>query len=116
MRVLQLARKRLLEIQVSTQSLTDTQYILSQKKTDFTAFAEMAKWMLNHVNIDGPDSFHIRDALEGYTGDFEDDLQYAFALDNACDIIITNDQDFIQRKTPGEILMMTPEEFIARTR
>ena len=116
LKILQLAREHHFELQVSTQSLTDTQYILSQKKKDFSVFDGMVRWMLNHLNIDGPDSFHLRDALDHYTGDFEDDLQYAYALDNACDVIITGDRAFIERKTPGEILMMTPEEFVARMR
>lgn len=112
--LLRLARERKIELQVSTQSLTDTAFILTRNDEDFTIFTEMVKWMLNHVNIDGIDAFHLRDALDGYSGDFEDDLQYAFAQDNACDIIITNDRKFIQRKTPGDIQMMTPEEFIGR--
>ena len=113
---LRLAKERQLELQVSTQSLTDTELIIARNKNSFGVFSEMVRWMLNHINVDGPDSFHIRDAIEAYTGDFEDDLHYAYALDNACDVIITNDRKFIQRKTPGDILMMTPEEFVGKMR
>ena len=114
--ILRLAKGRHINLQVSTQSLTDTEYILSRNNQDFTIFADMVKWMLNHVDVDGPDAFHLRDAIDGYSGDFEDDLQYAYAMNNACDVIITNDQKFIQRKTPGDIKMMTPEEFVGRMR
>ena len=114
--VLRLAKEHQIELQVSTQSLTDVQYILVKDRNSFPVFSEMVRWMLNHVNVDGPDSFQLRDAIEGYTGKFEDDLHYAYALDNACDIILTNDRQFIQRKTSGDILMMTPEEFVERMR
>ena len=114
--ILRLAKVRQIELQVSTQSLTDAQYILVKDKNSFPVFSEMVRWMLDHVNVDGPDSFQLRDAIEGYTGDFEDDLHYAYALDKACDVIITNDRKFIHRKESGDILMMTPEEFVARMR
>lgn len=114
--VLRLAKERKLELQVSTQSLTDTEYILARDRNSFPVFTEMVRWMLNHAIVDGPDSFHLRDALEGYTGDFEDDLHYAFAWDHACDVILTNDHGFIRRKNSGAILMMTPEEFVGKMR
>ena len=112
--VLRLAKERQIELQVSTQSLTDTQYILVKERNSFPVFSEMVRWMLNHINVDGPDSFQLRDAIEGHTGDFEDDLHYAYALDNACDVIITGDRKFIERKKSGDILMMTPEEFVGK--
>ena len=114
--ILRLAKVRQIELQVSTQSLTDAQYILVKDKNSFPVFSEMVRWMLDHVNVDGPDSFQLRDAIEGYTGDFEDDLHYAYALDKACDVIITSNRQFIHRKESGDILMMTPEEFVAKMR
>jgi predicted nucleic acid-binding protein len=114
--VLQAAKMHLLDIQISTQSLTDTEYILSRNGIDFKVFADLTYWLLNNVSVDGPNSLQLRDALTAHSGDFEDDFQYAFAEDCDCDILITGDRKFIQRKTPGDILMMTPEEFVARMR
>ena len=114
--ILEGAKKHLYEVQISTQSITDAMYIAIKNGIPFDALSNLSYWMLNHVNVDGPDAFHLRDALDGYSGDFEDDLQYAYALNNDCDFIITNDRKFIQRKTPGDIKMMTPEEFVGRMR
>lgn len=75
--VLRLAKERQLELQVSTQSLTDTEFIIARNKNSFAVFSEMVLWMLNHI---------------------------------------TDDRKFIQRKTPGDILMMTPEEFVGKMR
>ncbi|MBR0053423.1 MAG: PIN domain-containing protein [Bacteroidales bacterium] len=112
--ILEGAKKQLYEVQISIQSIADVTYIAIRNGIPFDAVSRLSSWMLDHVNVDGPDSFHLRDAIEGHTGDFEDDLHYAYAQDNACDIIITGDRQFIQRKTPGDILMMTPEEFVGR--
>ena len=70
--------------------------------------------LFNYINVSYIDPFEIRDALLSRDTDIEDNAQYAHALSEACDIIITNDRKFIQRKTPGEILMMTPEEFVGK--
>ena len=70
--------------------------------------------IFNYVNVSHIDLSEIREALLSPDTDVEDNAQYAHALSEACDVIITNDRKFIQRKTPGEILMMTPEEFVGK--
>ena len=112
------ARTHRFEAALTTQSILDAAYITIGRKSSFSPehFRESILDMLHFINISHIDTFEIRDALLAPDADIEDNAQYAHAMSEACDVIITGDREFIQRKTPGDILMMTPEEFVARMR
>ena len=112
------AKHHRFEAVITIQSILDAAYIATGRKSGVNpdGFKKAILDMLNYINVSYIDTFEIRDALLAPDADIEDNAQYAHAMSEACDIIITGDRKFIQRKTPGDILMMTPEEFVARMR
>ena len=113
--ILAAVRAHKIEAVITAQSILDAAYVaLDRQGVRFDQFKNTLLGMFNYVNISYIDSFDIRDALLSEDPDIEDNAQYAHAYSEACDIIITGDRQFIQRKTPGDILMMTPEEFVGR--
>lgn len=110
-------RSHKIEAVVTIQSILDAAYVATDRLgVKMDQFKNTLLGMLNYVNISYIDSFDIRDALLSEEPDIEDNAQYSHAYSEACDVIITNDRKFIQRKTPGDILMMTPEEFVGKMR
>ena len=108
-------RAHKIEAVITIQSILDAAYVaLDRKGIRLDQFKNTLLGMFNYVNISHIDSFEIRDALLSEELDIEDNAQYAHAYSEACDVIITNDRKFIQRKKTGDILMMTPEEFVGK--
>ena len=116
LRIFSAARAHQFEAVITTQSILDAAYVATRHRSgvDSDGFKNALLNMLNFINISYIDIFEIRDALLSPVPDIEDSAQYAHADAVACNIIITGDRKFIQRKTPGDILMMTPEEFVGR--
>ena len=112
------AKSHRCEAVLTIQSILDAAYIATGRKSGVNpdGFKKAILDMLNYLNISHIDLFEIRDALLAPDMDIEDNALYAHAYSEACDVIITGDREFIQRETPGDILMMTPEEFVARMR
>ena len=112
------AKSHRCEAVLTIQSILDVAYIATGRKSGVNpdGFKKAILDMLNYLNISHIDLFEIRDALLAPDMDIEDNALYAHAYSEACDVIITGDREFIQRETPGDILMMTPEEFVARMR
>ena len=113
--ILTAARTHRIEAVITIQSILDAAYFATEKNgVGLDHFKKTLLSMINYINISSIDLFEIKDALLSPDTDIENNAQYAHALSEACDIIITNDRKFIQRKTPGDIQMMTPEEFVGR--
>ena len=112
------AKSHRCEAVLTIQSILDAAYIATGRKSGVNpdGFKKAILDMLNDLNISHIDLFEIRDALLAPDMDIEDNALYAHAYSEACDVIITGDREFIQRKTPGDILMMTPEEFVGKMR
>ena len=114
-KILTAARHHRIEAVITSQSILDAAYVAtSSGGAGLDRFKKTMLSLFHYVNISYIDPFEIRDALLSMDKDIEDNAQYAHAVSEACDIILTNDRKFIQRKTPGEILMMTPEEFVGK--
>ena len=113
--ILTAARSHKIEAVITSQSILDAAYVATGSRgTGLDCFKKTMLSIFNYVNVSYIDLFEIREALLSPDTDMEDNAQYAHALSEACDVIVTNDRKFIQRKTPGEILMMTPEEFVGK--
>lgn len=113
--ILAAARSHKIEAVITSQSILDAAYVATGSRgTGLDCFKKTMLSIFNYVNVSHIDLSEIREALLSPDTDVEDNAQYAHALSEACDVIITNDRKFIQRKTPGEILMMTPEEFVGK--
>ena len=100
---------------ITTQSIIDTQYILS-KESGFSQelFRRKMLTIMSFVNVTQIDSMSIRDALKNPTGDFEYDAQFYQADSEGLDIIVTSDHRFLERQTPDGPLFLTPEGIIER--
>lgn len=110
-------RAHKIEAVITIQSILDAAYVaMNRQGVKLNQFKNTLLGMFNYINISCIDSFDIRDALLSEEPDIEDNAQYAHAVSEACDIILTNDRKFIQRKASGDILMMTPEEFVGKMR
>ena len=113
--ILAAARSHKIEAVITSQSILDAAYVATGSRgTGLDCFKKTMLSIFNYVNVSHIDLSEIREALLSPDTDVEDNAQYVHALSEACDVIITNDRKFIQRKTPGEILMMTPEEFVGK--
>lgn len=98
---------------ISTQSMLDAAYVCSKEKDfDGSHFRETVEMLTSRTNVNAIDFFNIRTALRDPNPDIEDSAQIAFAYENVCDYIITNDAKLLSRPLPEPLKAMTPEEFI----
>ena len=103
------------ELVVSTQSIIDSAYSLRKTGVEYDAFAEMLRVLRTRVHIVGIDEIDLLWAMDNYTGDFEDDMQYASAYNAVCDFFITRDKKLLQHNS--ELCPMTvisPEDFVSQ--
>ncbi len=61
--------------------------------------------------IVGPDNAIIDEALALKNSDFEDSVQFIVAKNLACDVIVTNDKDFVQN---SEIEVLSSKQFLEK--
>lgn len=113
--IFQAIRNGDIEGYITTQSIVDSEYILSRERNyRKEQFGKMMLFIMSFINITQIDGLSIREALKNPTGDFEDDAQFAQADGEGFDIIVTSDRRFIARRTDNGPLFLTPEEFIER--
>jgi len=108
-----LADRKIVELNISSLTVANTNYILLHK-TDSRKAKEILRKLKLIVNILSLDDKIIGLALNDYSfSDFEDGLQYFTATENYQDIIITrNLKDFKASKLP----VMTARQFIESMR
>ena len=115
--IFQLARQHKLEAFLTTQSIIDASYIASKapgKRSDF--FREKILNLLKYINVEYIDSFDLTDAIKIGGNDFEDDALFAHAESKGVDVLVTSDRKFIASHPPTDMLVMTPEEFMAHVK
>jgi len=109
------AQMGIVEALVSTQSILDAAYTARKSGLDFLTFkhaVSILKGALNFVAIDWID---LDWAMEHYTGDFEDDAQYASAYNSCCDYFITRDKKLLgQNSENSPLCVITAEDFVAQ--
>ena len=105
------------EAAFSTQSILDAAYI-GRRYPDFSqdAFRVIIATLLDRTNTDSISTFNLREALRDEHPDLEDNAQVAFAYDQCCDVLITNDRKLLSREVPSPMKVMTPEEFLSHCR
>ena len=113
--IFEAVKRGYIEAVLSTQSIIDASYAL-RKEQDKNNFYRLVNWCCNHINMTYIDAFHLQDAISSQSGDYEDDAQYACALDNTCDYFITNDKKLIARYSEVQqaLIPCTPEAFVAK--
>ena len=113
--ILSAVKQNLLEAQVSVQSLLDAYYTSEKYGIPFDIFRSFLSEIRRYMNWGTIDSLDLDWAMDNFTGDFEDDAQYACAYDGCCDYFITRDTKLLKRNTSGcPMKVISPEEFVAR--
>lgn len=106
------ARSHKIEVFVTTQSILDMFYIVSDTLKDREAAYQFITWMLNHINVESICAAHLFTALRSSHADFEDNAQVAYADMKGCDVFITNDRKILNRTDLQPMKAMTPEQFV----
>ncbi len=94
---------------ISASAITDIFYIAKRQGRDSYDVQDAITDLLELVHIATVTEDNIRTALNLRWNDFEDAVQYAVAIDNGADFIITNNKkDFDGAQIP----VLTPKEFL----
>ena len=108
-------KQNMIEAFVTTQSLLDAHYISHKSGVHYDDYVRLIKELRKYVNVGEIDMLDFDSAIEHYSGDLEDDAQYACALDACCDFFISNDKALLGRNdelTPMTVI--TPKEFVKK--
>ena len=75
----------------------------------------MSSLIYTFAKIVGIDSIDCLWAIDHYSGDFEDDMQYACAYNAVCDYFITRDKKLKQlNREQNPMKVISPEDFVAQ--
>ena len=108
------ARAGLFDAFISTQSIIDASYSAQKCGLDFASFKPALQSLRSFITVLAIDDIDLSWAVEHYTGDFEDDAQYASAYNNACDYFITRDNALFSLNTPFcPMKVISPEAFVS---
>ena len=113
--LLNASRAGIIQAIVSTQSILDAAYTVKKSGMDFFSFKNLWSCIRESLLIEAIDWIDLAWAMEHYTGDFEDDAQFASAYNSCCDYFITRDKKLL--KMNGDeypICVMTAEDFVAK--
>jgi len=101
------------EAGISTQSILDAAYI-ARKSPGFSrnSFRATVQEIMLRTNVESIHYYDLKDALKDSHDDLEDNAQIAFAYSQACDVLVTNDQQLLSREVPKPMKVMTPEAFV----
>ena len=103
------------EGQISTQSILDAKYSSRKQGIPFEWFKAFYEELRRFINFGEIDPMHLDWAFEHYSGDLEDDAQYASAYDACCDYFLTRDIQLQERNSElCPMTVITPEEFLSQ--
>ena len=98
------AEQHCFELLISTQSIIDTSYFSQKSGMPFERISDTLR-----------DSIDCLWAIDHYSGDFEDDMQYASAYNAVCDYFITRDKKLKQlNREHNPMKVISPEDFVAQ--
>lgn len=110
LQLLQLFRRKKITGVLTTQSIIDAAYIQTQRQKvpvqDFKAAMKIICGIVNTISISSDDIDRVN---ESNLNDYEDAAQISSALDNWCDIIVSNDSEI---KQYTDLPILSPRELI----
>ena len=83
-------------------------YVAKKQMKNIEEFIQL---LSDTFTIVGADNAIIEEALSLENSDFEDSVQYIVAKNLACDVIVTNDKDFVKN---GEIEVLSSKQFLEK--
>ena len=110
--IFEAAKEGLLDVSLSSQSITDCSYIA--RKKPLAVFKGAIGRIMPFVNVLPLTKDNLSKAVASDCPDFEDAALIACAEDNLCDIIITSNTKHIKPFTT--LLVQSPEEFVQLVR
>ncbi len=109
------AEQHCFELIISTQSIIDTSYFSQKSGMPFERISDTLRYLYTFAKIVGIDSIDCLWAIDHYSGDFEDDMQYASAYNAVCDYFITRDKKLKQlNREHNPMKVISPEDFVAQ--
>jgi len=83
-------------------------YVAKKQMKNIQAFIQL---LSGTFTIVGADNAVIEEALSLENSDFEDSVQYIVAKTLVCDVIVTNDKDFVKN---SEIAVLNSKQFLEK--
>lgn len=115
MAILSAAENGAFSLAVTTQSIIDAHYIACKNGWDYASFEKVVKHLRTFAEINAIDWLDLSWALAHYSGDFEDDAQYASAYNSVCDFFITRDKKIMGLNEKfNPMIVISPEEFVTQ--
>ena len=112
-KILTASRLGLFDTYLSTQSIIDASYSAVKEGISFEDFKPRMQSLCSFVKILSIDYLDLLWAMEHYTGDFEDDAQWASAYNNVCDYFITRDKALLAFNTANfPLKVISPAAFV----
>ena len=109
------AEEHHISLTISTQSIIDAAYSSRKAGLPHESFSESLRYLRTVARIVGIDDVDLLWAMSHYSGDFEDDMQYASAYNAVCDFFITRDEKLKALNDKfNPMTVITPDEFVAQ--
>lgn len=112
LRILDMAKKQVLELAVTTQSLIDLYYIALRLRVKRDEIDRLVNWLCSHVNVETIDVFDLSEAVKAGTPDPEDEAQYIHSISTGCDFFLTGDKAMLQRPSSFDIRILSPQQLL----
>lgn len=113
--ILSAAKRNVFSLVVSTQSIIDAHYTARKQGICYESIEKAVKHLHTFAEISAIDWIDLSWALSHYSGDFEDDAQYANAYNSVCDFFITRDKKVMELNDKfNPMTVISPEEFVAQ--
>ena len=106
--VFEAAKEGVLDLCISSQSITDCAYIARKKPVD--VFKKAIERILPFMDVLPLTKAHISKALASACPDFEDAALIACVEENLCDVILTSNTKHIRQFT--SLTVHSPKEFV----
>ena len=113
--ILSAAKHNFFKLVVTTQSIIDAHYTTRKEGLDYASFEKSVNHLRTFAEISAVDWIDLSWALSHYSGDFEDDAQYASAYNAVCDFFITRDKKVMELNNQfNPMTVISPEDFVSR--
>ena len=109
------AEQKAFKAQITTQSTLDAHYTAMKHGMQYRAFEKAMNGLRTFMEISSIDWIDLSWAMSHYSGDLEDDAQYANAYNSNCDFFITHDKRLLGLNDKfTHMKVISADEFVAQ--